>query len=327
MKIFVTGGAGFIGSNFVRMALTARLPGLEDADITVFDALTYSGTLTNLEAISDSPRYSFVHGDIRDQDAVATALAGHDAIVHFAAESHVDRSVTDSRIFVETNVLGTQTLLDQALALGVPRFVHVSTDEVYGSIDEGSWDENEPLLPNSPYSASKAASDLLVRSYHVTHGLNASTTRCSNNYGTHHLPEKVIPLFITNLLDGQKIPLYGDGGNVRDWLHVDDHCRGIALVLQGGKPGETYNIGGGTELSNAELTELLLAATGRDESFIEHVADRKGHDRRYSVNIGKIQRELAYEPLVPFESGLADVVKWYSDNRSWWEPLKEQTTP
>ena len=327
MKIFVTGGAGFIGSNFVRMALTARLPGLEDADITVFDALTYSGTLTNLEAISDSPRYSFVHGDIRDPDAVATALAGHDAIVHFAAESHVDRSVTDSRIFVETNVLGTQTLLDQALALGVPRFVHVSTDEVYGSIDEGSWDENEPLLPNSPYSASKAASDLLVRSYHVTHGLNASTTRCSNNYGTHHFPEKVIPLFITNLLDGQKIPLYGDGGNVRDWLHVDDHCRGIALVLQGGKPGETYNIGGGTELSNVELTELLLAATGRDESFIEHVADRKGHDRRYSVNIGKIQRELGYEPLVPFESGLADVVKWYSDNRSWWEPLKEQTTP
>jgi len=327
VKIFVTGGAGFIGSNFVRMALTARLPGLEDADITVFDALTYSGTLTNLEAISDSPRYSFVHGDIRDQDAVATALAGHDAIVHFAAESHVDRSVTDSRIFVETNVLGTQTLLDQALALGVPRFVHVSTDEVYGSIDEGSWDENEPLLPNSPYSASKAASDLLVRSYHVTHGLNASTTRCSNNYGTHHFPEKVIPLFITNLLDGQKIPLYGDGGNVRDWLHVDDHCRGIALVLKGGKPGETYNIGGGTELSNVELTELLLAATGRDESFIEHVTDRKGHDRRYSVNIGKIQRELGYEPLVPFESGLADVVKWYRDNRSWWEPLKEQTTP
>ena len=327
MKIFVTGGAGFIGSNFVRMALTARLPGLEDADITVFDALTYSGTLTNLEAISDSPRYSFVHGDIRDQDAVATALAGHDAIVHFAAESHVDRSVTNSRIFVETNVLGTQTLLDQALALGVPRFVHVSTDEVYGSIDDGSWDENEPLLPNSPYSASKAASDLLVRSYHVTHGLNASTTRCSNNYGTHHFPEKVIPLFITNLLDGQKIPLYGDGGNIRDWLHVDDHCRGIALVLQGGKPGETYNIGGGTELSNVELTELLLAATGRDDSFIEHVADRKGHDRRYSVNIGKIQRELGYKPLVPFESGLADVVQWYRDNRSWWEPLKEQTTP
>jgi len=327
MKIFVTGGAGFIGSNFARMALTGQLPGLEEADITVFDALTYSGTLTNLEAVQDSPRYAFVRGDIRDNAAVGEALAGHDAIVHFAAESHVDRSVTDSRIFVETNVVGTQTLLDQSLALGINRFVHVSTDEVYGSIDEGSWDEHQPLLPNSPYSASKAASDLLVRSYFVTHGLNASTTRCSNNYGTHHFPEKVIPLFVTNLLDGLKIPLYGDGANVRDWLHVDDHCRGIALVLEGGTPGETYNIGGGTELTNTELTHLLLDATGRDESFIEHVEDRKGHDRRYSVDIGKIRGELGYEPQVPFESGLADVVQWYRENRAWWEPLKEQTTP
>jgi len=327
MKIFVTGGAGFIGSNFARMALTGQLPGLEEADITVFDALTYSGTLTNLEAVQDSPRYTFIRGDIRDSTAVGEALAGHDAIVHFAAESHVDRSVTDSRIFVETNVVGTQTLLDQSLALGINRFVHVSTDEVYGSIDEGSWDENQPLLPNSPYSASKAASDLLVRSYFVTHGLNASTTRCSNNYGTHHFPEKVIPLFVTNLLDGLKIPLYGDGANVRDWLHVDDHCRGIALVLEGGTPGETYNIGGGTELTNTELTHLLLGATGRDESFIEHVEDRKGHDRRYSVDIGKIRRELGYEPQVPFESGLADVVQWYRENRAWWEPLKEQTSP
>ena len=327
MKIFVTGGAGFIGSNFARMALTGQLPGLEEADITVFDALTYSGTLTNLEAVQDSPRYTFIRGDIRDNAAVGAALAGHDAIVHFAAESHVDRSVTDSRIFVETNVLGTQTLLDQSLALGINRFVHVSTDEVYGSIDEGSWDEHQPLLPNSPYSASKAASDLLVRSYFVTHGLNASTTRCSNNYGTHHFPEKVIPLFVTNLLDGLKIPLYGDGANVRDWLHVDDHCRGIALVLEGGTPGETYNIGGGTELTNTELTHLLLDATGRDESFIERVEDRKGHDRRYSVNIGKIRSELGYEPQVPFESGLADVVQWYRENRAWWEPLKEQTTP
>jgi dTDP-glucose 4,6-dehydratase len=326
MKIFVTGGAGFIGSNFARRALSGKLPGLEEAHITVFDALTYSGTLTNLEAVQDSPRYTFIRGDIRDSAAVGEALAGHDAIVHFAAESHVDRSVTDSRIFVETNVLGTQTLLDQSLALGINRFVHVSTDEVYGSIDEGSWDENQRLLPNSPYSASKAASDLLVRSYFVTHGLNASTTRCSNNYGTHHFPEKVIPLFVTNLLDGLKIPLYGDGANVRDWLHVDDHCRGIALVLEGGEPGETYNIGGGTELTNTELTHLLLDATGRDESFIEHVEDRKGHDRRYSVDIGKIRTELGYEPQVPFESGLADVVQWYRENRAWWEPLKEQTT-
>ena len=324
MKLFVTGGAGFIGSNFVRMALGGALPGLEECEITVFDALTYSGTLTNLEAVKDSPRYSFIQGDIRDEDAVSSALPGHDAIVHFAAESHVDRSVNNSRIFVETNVVGTQTLLDQALALEIPRFVHISTDEVYGSIDTGSWDEGEPLLPNSPYSASKAASDLLVRSYFVTHGLNVLITRCSNNYGPHHFPEKVIPLFVTNLLDGQKVPLYGDGENVRDWLHVDDHCRGIALVLQDGRPGEIYNIGGGTELSNKELTEMLLLATGRDNSFIERVADRKGHDRRYSVDISRISEELGYEPQVDFTSGLAQVVQWYRDNRQWWEPLKER---
>ena len=326
MKLFVTGGAGFIGSNFARMLLADRLPGLEGADITVFDALTYSGTLTNLEAIKDSPRFTFVHADIRDDAAVKQALPGHDAIVHFAAESHVDRSVSNSRIFVDTNVLGTQTLLDAALELGIQRFVHVSTDEVYGSIDEGSWDENEPLLPNSPYSASKAGSDLLVRSYHVTHGLNTSITRCSNNYGIHHFPEKVIPLFVTNLLDGKHVPLYGDGANVRDWLHVDDHCRGIAAVLVGGRPGEIYNIGGGTELSNLELTELLLEATGKDWSSVDKVADRKGHDRRYSVDIGKIQQELGYTPQVAFAEGLADVVQWYRDNRWWWEPLKERAT-
>jgi dTDP-glucose 4,6-dehydratase len=326
VKLFVTGGAGFIGSNFARMLLADRLPGLEGADITVFDALTYSGTLTNLESVKDSPRYTFVHGDIRDDAAVKRALGGHDAIVHFAAESHVDRSVSNSRIFVDTNVLGTQTLLDAALELGIPRFVHVSTDEVYGSIEDGSWDEMEPLLPNSPYSASKAGSDLLVRSYHVTHGLNTSITRCSNNYGIHHFPEKVIPLFVTNLLDGKHVPLYGDGANVRDWLHVDDHCRGIAAVLVGGRPGEIYNIGGGTERSNVELTELLLLATGRDWSFVDKVADRKGHDRRYSVDIGKIQKELGYTPQVVFADGLADVVQWYRDNRWWWEPLKERAT-
>jgi dTDP-glucose 4,6-dehydratase len=324
VKLFVTGGAGFIGSNFARMLLADRLPGLEGAEITVFDALTYSGTLTNLESVKDSARFTFVHGDIRDDSAVKRALPGHDAIVHFAAESHVDRSVSNSRIFVDTNVLGTQTLLDAALELGITRFVHVSTDEVYGSIDEGSWDESEPLLPNSPYSASKAGSDLLVRSYHVTHGLNTSITRCSNNYGIHHFPEKVIPLFVTNLLDGKHVPLYGDGANVRDWLHVDDHCRGIAAVLIGGRPGEIYNIGGGTELSNRELTELLLEATGRDWSFVDKVADRKGHDRRYSVDIGKIHKELGYTPQVAFAEGLADVVQWYRDNRWWWEPLKER---
>ena len=324
MKLFVTGGAGFIGSNFVRMAIDGRLPGLENAHITVFDALTYSGTLTNLESVKDSPRFRFVQGDIRHTEAVGEALPGHDAIVHFAAESHVDRSVNDSRIFVETNVVGTQTLLDQAMALGIPRFIHISTDEVYGSIESGSWDENEPLLPNSPYSASKAASDLLVRSYHVTHGLNTNITRCSNNYGPHHFPEKVIPLFVTNLLDGKKVPLYGDGLNIRDWLHVDDHCRGIALVLQDGQPGEVYNIGGGTELPNSELTRLLLEATDRDDSYIERVADRKGHDRRYSVVIGKISSELGYSPQVDFSEGLGAVVQWYRENRWWWEPLKER---
>jgi len=323
VKLFVTGGAGFIGSNFVRMALADQLPGLEGCTVTVFDALSYSGTMSNLDVVRDSDRFAFIRGDIRDTKQVSAAVPGHDAIVHFAAESHVDRSVTDSRIFVETNVVGTQTLLDQALASEISRFVHISTDEVYGSIDEGSWDEQQSLLPNSPYSASKAASDLLVRSYHVTHGLNTSITRCSNNYGTHHFPEKVIPLFVTNLLDGKKVPLYGDGQNVRDWLHVDDHCRGIALVLNNGRAGEVYNIGGGTELSNSDLSHLLLEATGRDESFINHVADRKGHDRRYSVDITKISQELGYAPQVRFEVGLADAVQWYRDNRWWWEPLKE----
>jgi len=324
VRLFVTGGAGFIGSNFVRMAILGRLPGLEDVEITVFDALTYSGTLSNLTEVKDSPRFRFIEGDIRDVVAVKAALGNHDAVVHFAAESHVDRSVDDSTIFVETNVLGTQVLLDQALALTIGRFVHVSTDEVYGSIEEGSWDEHQPLLPNSPYSASKASSDLLVRSYHITHGLNTSITRCSNNYGPHHFPEKVIPLFVTNLLDGKKVPLYGDGENVRDWLHVDDHCRGIAKVLLHGRAGEIYNIGGGTELTNKELTHLLLEATGQDESFVQRVADRKGHDRRYSVDIGKISSELGYTPQVSFEEGLAEVVQWYRDNRWWWEPLKER---
>ena len=325
MKLFVTGGAGFIGSNFVRMALNGELPGLEDASITVFDALTYSGTLTNLTSVEDNPHFSFIQGDIRDAEAVEAALPGHDAIVHFAAESHVDRSVSDAGIFVETNVLGTQKLLEAANTHGISRFVHISTDEVYGSIDEGEWDEEEPLLPNSPYAASKAGSDLMVRAYHRTHGLDTVITRCSNNYGTHHFPEKVIPLFVTNLLDGLPVPLYGDGGNQRDWLHVDDHCRGIALVLQKGRSGEIYNIGGGTELSNRELTDLLLHATGRDESFVNYVDDRLGHDRRYCVNIGKISAELGYAPQVSFQDGLATVVQWYQENRAWWEPLKARS--
>ncbi|WP_173922207.1 dTDP-glucose 4,6-dehydratase [Agromyces sp. Marseille-P2726] len=321
MKILVTGGAGFIGSNFVRRTLEDAYDGLEGAEVVVLDALTYSGNLENLAPIAHSPRYSFVHGDIRDAALLDRLLPGLDAVVHFAAESHVDRSVRDASAFVDTNVVGTQRLLDAALRAGVARFVHVSTDEVYGSIEAGSWREDHVLEPNSPYSASKAASDLLARSYHRTHGLDISITRCSNNYGPYHFPEKVIPLFVTNLIEGRRVPLYGTGANVRDWLHVDDHTRAIAAVLTRGRSGEIYNIGGGTELSNRELTELLLAATGRDWSYVELVEDRKGHDLRYSVDSSKIHRELGYEPLVPFEQGLADVVQWYRDHRSWWEPL------
>lgn len=324
MKILLTGGAGFIGSNFVRMTLEDRLPGLEGASITVLDALTYSGNPANLASVSGHPHYAFVHGDIRDIGLLDRIMPGIDAVVHFAAESHVDRSVRDASVFVETNVVGTQRLLDAALRHDVRRFVHVSTDEVYGSIDEGSWDEQSPLEPNSPYSASKAGSDLLARSYHRTHGLDVRITRCSNNYGPFHFPEKLVPLFVTNLIDGLNVPLYGDGEHVRDWLHVDDHCRGIALVLTGGRPGEVYNIGGGTELTNRRLTELLLDATGRDWSAVEPVDDRKGHDRRYSVDIAKISDELGYAPQVPFEQGLAEVVQWYRDHRGWWEPLKER---
>lgn len=324
MRILVTGGAGFIGSNFVRRTLSDTYPGLEGAEVVVLDALTYSGNLANLAPVADSPRFTFVQGDIRDAALLDELMPTVDAVVHFAAESHVDRSVRDSGIFVETNVLGTQRLLDAALRNDVKRFVHVSTDEVYGSIAEGSWDETRPLEPNSPYSASKAGSDLLARSYFRTHGLNVSITRCSNNYGPYHFPEKVIPLFVTNLIDDTHVPLYGEGNNIRDWLHVDDHTRGIAMVLVGGRAGEIYNIGGGTELTNKELTEKLLQATGKDWSYVDRVPDRLGHDLRYSVDISKIQSELGYEPLVPFETGLTEVVQWYRDRRDWWEPLKER---
>ena len=322
MRILVTGGAGFIGSHFVRTILSKGYPGLDGAEVVVLDALTYAGNRANLDPVADTDRLTFVHGDILDVDVVDSLVAEADAVVHVAAESHVDRSITGARDFVMTNVVGTQTLLDAALRHRLGRFVHVSTDEVYGSIDEGSWPETHPLEPNSPYAASKASSDLIARSYARTHGLDVLVTRCSNNYGPYQFPEKVIPLFVTNLIDGATVPLYGDGLNVRDWLHVDDHCRGIALVLAGGRGGEVYNIGGGTELTNRELTELLLEKTGTDWSRVVPVEDRKGHDRRYSVDISKISAELGYEPLVPFEQGLADTVSWYRDNRSWWEPLK-----
>ncbi len=322
MRILVTGGAGFIGSHYVRRTLAGAYPAFSDVHVTVLDLLSYAGTLTNLAQVEGSPRFRFVHGDIRDAALVNRMTAGVDLVVHFAAESHVDRSITGASEFVSTNVGGTQTLLQAALDQGVGTFVHVSTDEVYGSIAEGSWPEDHVLEPNSPYAASKAGSDLIARSYHRTHGLDVRITRCSNNYGSHQFPEKIIPLFVTNLLDGRRVPLYGDGGNVRDWLHVADHCRGIALVAESGRPGEIYNIGGGTELSNRELTERLLAATGHDWSMVEPVADRLGHDRRYSVSTAKIAAELGYAPEVSIDEGIAATVAWYRDNRSWWEPLK-----
>jgi dTDP-glucose 4,6-dehydratase len=323
MRVLVTGGAGFIGSHYVRTLLTDGYPGFEDAQVTVFDKLTYAGNLANLAPVADSPHYRFVRGDICSAADLDAALPGHDVVVNFAAESHVDRSITGASEFVLTNVLGAQQVFEACLRHGVRRVVHVSTDEVYGSIDEGSWTEDHILEPNSPYSAAKAGGDLIARAYAKTYGLDISITRCSNNYGPYHFPEKVIPLFVTNLLDGLKVPLYGEGANVRDWLFVDDHCRGIQLVVEKGRPGEFYNIGGGRELSNRELTEKLLEATGRDWSYVENIVDPRGggHDLRYSVDYSKTAA-LGYAPRMTFEDGLALTVQWYRDNRAWWEPLK-----
>ncbi|HWM04080.1 MAG TPA: dTDP-glucose 4,6-dehydratase [Actinophytocola sp.] len=324
MRVLVTGGAGFIGSHYVRKVLGGAYDTLAEAEVVVLDKLTYAGSEANLESVRDNPRLRFVQGDICDSRLVAELMAGIDLVVHFAAESHVDRSILGAADFVMTNVVGTQTLLQAATDAEVGKFVHVSTDEVYGSIDDGSWPETHPLEPNSPYSASKASSDLLARSFFRTHGLPVCITRCSNNYGPYQFPEKVIPLFVTNLMDGKKVPLYGDGLNVRDWLHVDDHCWGIQLVADAGRAGEVYNIGGGTELNNLELTGRLLAAFGVDEAMVERVTDRKAHDRRYSVDITKISSELGYQPLMSFDEGLADTITWYRENRTWWEPLRDR---
>lgn len=324
MRVLVTGGAGFIGSHYVRKALGGAYASLAEAEIVVLDKLTYAGNAANLAPVMDDERMRFVKGDICDPIVVMQVMAGIDLVVHFAAESHVDRSIMGAADFVTTNVLGTHTLLQAAVDAGVKRFVHVSTDEVYGSIESGSWPETDPLEPNSPYSASKASSDLLARAFHRTHGLPVCVTRCSNNYGPYQFPEKMLPLFVTNLMDGKKVPLYGDGLNVRDWLHVDDHCWGIQLVAESGRPGEIYNIGGGTELTNLELTRRLLAAFDLGEDMIEPVEDRKAHDRRYSVDITKITNELGYRPLVSFNEGLASTIEWYRSNRPWWEPLKDR---
>ena len=298
--------------------------GTAPTSVVVLDKLSYAGNRANLVPVADDDRLRFVHGDILDVRLTDELVAAADAVVHFAAETHVDRSILHAADFVETNVVGTQTLLDAALRHGVERFVHVSTDEVYGSIAAGSWNEERSLEPNSPYAASKAGSDLLARAYFRTHELPVMVTRCSNNYGPYQFPEKVIPLFVTNLFTGARLSLYGDGANVRDWLHVDDHCRAIHLVLEDGRPGEVYNIGGGTELSSKELTGLLLDACGADWTSVDHVEDRKGHDLRYSLDFSKVRDELGYQPQVPFESGLAETIRWYADNEAWWRPLKER---
>ncbi len=308
MRVLVTGGAGFIGSNFVEMALTDQFP--EISDVVVLDKLTYAGKLSNLASASDKPNFEFIHGDICDVELVNATTSQVDAIINFAAESHVDRSIENSSEFIRSNVLGTQVLLDAAKNHKIKRFVQVSTDEVYGSIPQGSWDENAPLLPNSPYSASKAAADLLVRAYFVTHGLNVNVTRCSNNYGPRQDFEKLIPNFILKLMSDERVPVYGDGLNVRDWVFVNDHCLGIYLVLTKGISGETYNIGGGTELTNIQLTNKILELMGKDDSYIDYVKDRLGHDRRYSVNYSKI-KALGFVPSDSFEENLAQTVFWY----------------
>ncbi|HEY3610273.1 MAG TPA: dTDP-glucose 4,6-dehydratase [Pseudonocardiaceae bacterium] len=321
MRLLVTGGAGFIGSHYVRTMLAGGYPGWADARITVLDTLGHGGNLANLPA--RHPRLDFVRGDVCDRSLLLDVLPGHDAVVHFAAESHVDRSIDDSADFVRTNVVGTHTVLAACRTAGVERIVHVSTDEVYGSVEHGASTETAPLLPNSPYAASKAAADLIVRSFVRTHRLDVSITRCSNNYGPYQHIEKLIPLFVTNLMEGVPVPLYGDGRNVREWLHVDDHCRAIHLVLTSGHAGEIYNIGGGNAFTNTEITRLLLDLAGADESMVRRVADRPGHDLRYAIDETKIREQLGYRPQVPFDQGLADTFAWYRDHPAWWKPLRQ----
>ncbi|MFD7990311.1 dTDP-glucose 4,6-dehydratase [Streptomyces mexicanus] len=319
MRVLVTGGAGFIGSSYVRALLDGKYPGYEDARVTVVDKLTYAGNRANLPARHE--RLRFVVGDIADRETARAVVEGHDEVVHFAAESHVDRSLHDASRFVRTNVAGTQSLLDACLRAEVRRVVHVSTDEVYGSIDSGEWTESSPLLPNSPYAASKASADLIARAYWRSYGLDVRVTRCSNNYGPYQHVEKLIPLFVTNLLSGLTVPLYGDGRNVREWVHVEDHCRAVQLVLTDGRAGEVYNVGG-TPLSNREITEQLLELCEADWSRVRSVEDRKGHDFRYSVNDTKIRTELGHRPRASFPQALAEVVRWYRENPGWWKPLR-----
>lgn len=322
MKLLVTGGAGFIGSNFIHYWLKNH----PDDQIVNFDKLTYAGNLANLSSVEDNPAYSFFHGDICDPEAVAEAMRGIEVVVHFAAESHVDRSIKDPSVFVRTNVLGTQVLLDASLRNTVKRFHHISTDEVFGALSletEDKFSEKTPYNPRSPYSASKAGADHLVRAYHITYGLPVTITNCSNNFGPYHFPEKLIPLAITNLLEDKKVPVYGDGLYIRDWLYVEDHARAIDMVLQKGKVGETYLVGGMKKLySNIDIVKKIIALLGKDESYIEFVKDRPGHDRKYDVDWTKIHHELGWEPQYDFETWLEKTVQWYKENEAWWKAVK-----
>jgi len=317
MDVLVTGGSGFIGSNFIRYMLE-KYP---DYRIINLDKLTYAGNPDNLKDVENNPNYSFVRGDICDMDVVNEVMQQVDLVVHFAAESHVDRSIDDGSVFVRTNVLGTHTLLESALKHGIKRFIHVSTDEVYGSINEGSFKETDMLVPSSPYSSSKAGSDLLAQSYYITHKLPVIITRCTNNFGPYQYPEKLIPLFVTNLIEGRKVPIYGTGKNIRDWIYVLDHCKAVDFVLHNGNVGEIYNIEGGAEKTNLEITEMIIEMVGSDESMIEYVKDRLGHDLRYSLDCSKL-RGLGWAPESDFDEALEDTVQWYVENRWWWDKLK-----
>ncbi|MDR9797028.1 dTDP-glucose 4,6-dehydratase [Aeribacillus pallidus] len=321
MNLLVTGGAGFIGSNFVRYMLEKH----PNYKVVNYDLLTYAGNLENLKDVENHLNYTFVKGDINNRELVDYLIKTHeiDVIVNFAAESHVDRSITDPDIFVKTNVLGTQALLDVAKANNIKKYVQISTDEVYGTLGEtGYFTEETPLAPNSPYSASKAGGDLLVRAYHETYGLNVNITRCSNNYGPYHFPEKLIPLMVTNALEGKELPIYGDGKNIRDWLYVKDHCAAIDLVIHKGRPGEVYNIGGHNERTNNEIVHLIVEKLGVSKDLIKYVADRPGHDRRYAIDPTKIMTELGWKPQYTFETGILETIQWYIDNQEWWKNIK-----
>ncbi|MCL1632934.1 dTDP-glucose 4,6-dehydratase [Sporolactobacillus sp. CPB3-1] len=321
MKLLVTGGAGFIGSNFVHHMIKFH----PEDTVVNYDLLTYAGNLENLKDIEDHPNYYFVRGNICNRELVEYVVDRYaiDTIVNFAAESHVDRSITEPDIFVKSNVLGTQTLLDVAKGKHINKYLQISTDEVYGSLGpDGYFTETTPLAPNSPYSASKASADLIVRAYYETFGMNVNITRCSNNYGPYHFPEKLIPLVVTNALEGKELPVYGDGKNIRDWLYVEDHCAAIDLVLHKGKPGEVYNVGGHNEKRNIDIVELIVDTLGKSRDLIKHVSDRLGHDRRYAIDPTKIETELEWKPQYNFDSGIKETIQWYLDHEEWWRKIK-----